>query len=157
MLKKTICIGVIIVMAVFACVGCGVKYNAVIYDNVTEQIKSEYIEAHRTLGAYYGEDNIADDSNPRSRTIIIKNQEDFDVIFVNSIEYDVNFDSEMLLVYTFTSLFNRTIKINNVKQSNDILKIGLEMNKGTRPFQRFVLIKLDKLEITTVEISEKNF
>ncbi len=160
-----LCITIIISLCVLA--GCGnnsIKYNAVLYDNANDWIREEFLNENRTRGAYFdigGEINSADKSNPKSRTFIVDNQEEYDEIFISDLnEFDFDFDNQMLIVFTFTTIYHRNNKIKSLDMQNGILKINYKMESksgvgdASVPYQRWFVVKLDLLNIDSVEFEE---
>ena len=99
------------------------------------------------------------DALPSSRTILIDNQTDFDATFADC-PVEVDFNSEMIVVYTLTFMTRRETKIKNVSFSDGTLSLKLE-NKRAKwgvkdacmPYQRYVIVKLDKLDVTEVKVT----
>ena len=74
--------------------GCSnIKYNARLFDSATDWIIEDFI-SDNLVG--YSEDN----SYPTERVFVVKNQEEYDEIFIESIDdFDVLFGTRMLIVY----------------------------------------------------------
>ena len=99
------------------------------------------------------------DALPSSRTILIDNQEDFDATFTDC-PVEVDFNSEMIVVYTMTSLNRRETKVKKTKIDDGVLSVELynkhpEKRGGDTciPYQRYVIVKLDKLDVTEVKVT----
>ena len=163
MTKKIAIIGVVLMMCLCVLVGCGNNYNARLYDNANEYIKKEFAAENLTRGSYYGEqDFYADDTYPATRTFIVDNQTKYDEIFIAGLEeFDISFDKQMLIVYTFTTVYHRNNWITSVDVYNSVLTINYKMDEkfgvgdASRPYQRWFVVKLDALNITSVEFVEK--
>ena len=101
------------------------------------------------------------DSLPSSRTILIDNRAEFDAAFVEC-PFDFDPETEMIVVYTITAINRREIKIKNVSFSDGVLSLKLT-NKRVKwgakdtcmPYQRYVIIKLDKLDVDEVKVDYK--
>lgn len=176
-MKRLFLLGVFLIV-LFTCVGCNTnKYNAYLFDDAREWIKDEFANANPTFGYfnenlnedYFSEDFnentdlISDESYPRKRIFLVDNQEKYEQIFIANIdELDINFNEQMLIIYTFTTIYHRKNSITNLKVNNQILTISYKMASQkygvgdvSRPFQRWFVVKLDKLDITSVEFNEK--
>ena len=159
-MKRLLIVLVFVSMAFLS--ACGNKYNIVEYDDVTDWIDETFAEQNRTYGAFYEYGEMNDEKCPSSRTFIINNQEDFENVFsIGTKELEVDFENEMLLIYTFTTPYHRDISIENVEFNEDTLMIEYKMKRpigavgdAARPFQRYLLVRMDKLEITTVIFEE---
>ncbi|WP_285819603.1 hypothetical protein [Bacteroides acidifaciens] len=164
-MKKILLSGVIIIMSLISLVGCGRnKYNASLFDDAGGWIKEEFANDNLICGVYYEDmDFIADDSYPKARTFIVDNQEKYDQILLADItELDVNFEKQMLVVYTFTTIYHRKNSIKNLSVHNQTLNINYKMESkfgvgdASQPYQRWFVVKLDTLEITSVDFEEVN-
>lgn len=140
------------------------QYHAVLYDNAEEWINEEYVNAHRTRGARYGEnsESVADDSCPETWTEIVKNQEKYLEIFSDAQEeFEVDFEKEMLIVYTFTTVYHRSCSLTKLKLKDETLTIGYKIptmvgvGDASKPYQRFFVVKLDKLDLNAAEFTEE--
>ena len=98
---------------------------------------------------------------PSSRTILIDDQAEFDAAFVKC-PFDIDLETEMIVVYTLTFINRRETKIKNVSFSDGTLSLELT-NKRAKwgakdtcmPYQRYVIIKLDKLDVDEVKVDYK--
>ena len=101
------------------------------------------------------------DALPSSRTILIDDQAEFDAAFVKC-PFDIDLETEMIVVYTLTFINRRETKIKNVSFSDGTLSLELT-NKRAKwgakdtcmPYQRYVIIKLDKLDVDEVKVDYK--
>ena len=150
------------VMFLIVCMtGCGtIKYNAKLYDNATKWINEDFIKNNFTSGAFY-DDMQTDESYPSSRTIIIKSNEEKLSCFNSEFDVEVNFEKEMLIVYTWTTVYHRDCRLKSLKVTDDVLcinysfaPVAIGVGDASRPFQRWVIIKLDLLPITSVQVEE---
>lgn len=99
-----------------------------------------------------------DETYPESRTFIVENSEVYNRIFNNDIEnFDVDFNKQMLIVYTFRAINHRNLKLISVNLQDAILRITFEsisksgIGDTCMPYQRWIVIKLDKIEVKSVE------
>ena len=138
------------------------EYNTlIINDNASNIINKNFYDQNYTYGAYY-ENGIAleDPSFPPSRVFVITTQDQLDQIMAQNSDLEVDFASEMLIVYTYTSDYVRKLTIGDISVENQKLSIILSMAKAshgvgdsTQPFQRYVVLKMKKLEIVTAEVT----
>lgn len=97
---------------------------------------------------------------PESRTFIITDRKNFEKIIIDDFsEFEVDFDKEMLIVYTFAIEYVLPAKIANVELNDKTLTVNynIELTRGElsarAPYQRWFIVKLDKLDITSVKSS----
>lgn len=98
---------------------------------------------------------------PPSRTILIDDQAEFDAAFVKC-PFDIDLETEMIVVYTLTFTNRRETKIKNISFSDGVLSLELT-NKRAKwgakdtcmPYQRYVVVKLDKLDVDEVKVDYK--
>ena len=98
---------------------------------------------------------------PETRIILIDEQSEFDAAFV-ACPFDVDPETEMVVVYTFSFIYSRPTLIKDVSFSDGVLSLKLA-NKRARlgvkdacaPFQRYVIIKLDKLDVDDIKVDYK--
>lgn len=133
--------------------------------NASKLIDKAFYEQNYTYGAYYddyddGKTKFDDASYPKERTFLITNQQEYDRVFASDADLNVDFSSEMLAVYTFTAEYVREIRIDEVAVDGQRLCIDLSMIKprqgvgdAVMPYQRYVVIKLQKADVTELEIS----
>ncbi len=140
-------------------VGCKqINHNAVIItDGITYQ--EEWLEENHVYGAYdeNGEENY-DENTPKSRTHIIKNQDELDEVFLEFPEID--FENEMLIVYCYRTIYIRKQVLEKVVLDGTVLNVEFNVVKGkighadaSAPQRRMLVIKLDKLDITEANIT----
>lgn len=164
MRKNIVFLGVFLVM-ILSClvVACGSKCNAVLYDNAEQWIKEDFFTKNHTKGAFYeGELSPEDDSNPVSRTFIIDNQEKYNDVFVADVkQLEIDFNNQAFVVFTFTTIYHRDCRIVKFTEKDGNLKITYTMESksgvgdASAPYQRWFVVKLDLLDIKTVEFEEK--
>ena len=168
---KIICVGVVLVimtLGLFA--GCGnqLLYNAVLYSNAKEWMNEEFLKKNLTRGSQYvneeGEIVSADgESYLETKTFIIQSNEDFNEIFTE-FPPEIDFEKDMILIYIFTTTTGiQPYDIKNVNLDGSIVKIecklkrysGIAKDSLSAPGQRCLVIKMDKLDITSVEFIRK--
>ena len=138
----------------FALAGCGVGYNAVIYDDAAGMIDDNFKASHATAGSYAGGDD--SDSLPESYIFTLASEEEYSGIFAEDADLAVDFGEQMLVVYTFTAEYVHPIELTGVVIDGEDLRlegtIELVMNTGSacQPYQRWVVVRLDKLSVSSV-------
>lgn len=171
MIKKIICLGIIFVSCLVIFYGCGGNnYNAVIYDTAKEWMNEAFLQANSTQGTKYDGVYLDNDTRPKTNTKIIENIEEFNAAFIE-FPVDINFEKEMLIMYFHTgdSLINTstgdrilTYKIKKINANNGELNIVFEKKKtvkgptGSPPTQECLVVKMDKIEINTINVEIVN-
>ena len=162
MIKKIGYTAVVFIIGLCFLVGCSVKYNAVLYDNAVEWINTEFANENLTRGIHYEPDFYTDETYPSERTFIVNNREKYDEIFISGLkELDIDFDMQMLVVYTFTTVYHRNNRIKKTEVKNQVLTISYKMEEkfgvgdASMPYQRWFVVKLDAVDISSVEFVEK--
>ncbi len=169
--KKLLIPLLLLISCMFVFAGCGNEYNAVLtytrYDDLKGYINDDFLEENKIFGAFYkiySEENemeyvmLKDESFPRTRTFIVKNQSEFDNIFTEKPqELNIDFENRMLVIHTDTTIYNRPIKLQTVKADENVLTVKMKMNDGkfgvgdaAMPCQIYLFVVMDKLDITTV-------
>ncbi len=150
----------IAVLCIFMCIslftGCSskVNYNAVLYDNAVDWIREDF-QVNNLVGS-------TQSPYPSERTLIVNNQDEFNEIFLPDIgELDVDFTSQRLVVYTFRAIYRKSFYLKSVTMENGRLKVIYQMEdltpgtgSATNPYQRYFVLKLDKVDITAVEFEK---
>ena len=173
MYKKLICAAIVILLCLSVLSGCNVKYNAVMYSRVEKWIDEDFLRENRVKAYYlnddYDEDDDSDDApekyiydenSPPSRSFIITEEAEFKSVFTDC-PISVDFDNEMVLLYVFGDIYPyREYHLKKTALEDKTLNIYYKLestNKkdATMPFQRCMMVKLDKLDITEVNFIEK--
>ena len=165
MMKRQLYVGGCLFLALiclFMIIACNNnKYNATLYDDAQKWIAAEFIKENLTGGAFY-EDEQVDNSLPTSKAFLIKDEDEMKTVFNNSFDLEVNFENQMIIVYTFTSIYHRKCDILKMNMENDTLRIiyKVESKSGvgdaSRPYQRWFVITMDILPLNSIEFEEKN-
>lgn len=169
-IKKLLIPLLLLISCMFALTGCGNQYNATLtyarYDDLKEYINESFLEDNKIFGAFYetsskeyGEEYIMleDESFPRTRTFVVKNQSEFDSIFIEKPqELNIDFETQMLIIHTDTTIYGRPIKLQTLKADENILMVKMKMDDGKRdvgdaamPCQIYLFVVMDKVDITT--------
>jgi len=137
--------------------GCSnIKYNAQLFDSASAWIKEDFINDNPVGYSANG-------SYPTERVFVVRNQEEYDEIFIESTDaFDVDFGTQMLVVYTFETIYHRNNNLVGSDINGDVLSITYEMEKksgigdASEPYQRWFVVRLDKLDVDSVVFVEKN-
>ena len=148
-------------------------FNAMIGAGGPLAYKEEFLKTNRTYGVKYPNENwnpedgsspkgFIDLTSPKFRTFIITEKARLDEIF--SVCPEIDFEKEMVVMYAFTSVYNgRDLKITSITLDNKNLKIEFKYVEGkpghkdaSSPQTRFFVIKMDKLDMDTVEFTLLN-
>ena len=154
-MKKIISILITCILCFFM-IGCeNVNYNATFYDNAKEWINEDFINDNLVF--------LESGSYPTERIFIVKNQDEYNEIFVEGIdEFSVDFNSQMIVVYTFATIYHRDNSLVSLEVNENSLKITYKMEKkfgvgdASRPYQRWFVVRLDKFNIDSVVFVEKD-
>ena len=97
-------------------------------------------------------------SLPETKTVVIHSPAALDAAF-SDCPFDLNFDSEMLVVYTLKMTTRRQTVVKKTDFSDGVFTIHLENKKAKwgaadtcTPYQRYVVIKTDKVDATDVRV-----
>ena len=171
-IKKLLTIGLAVLLMLcmsVSLVACGkIEYNTtIVKDGIS--FNADWLNNNMTYGAYYPNPNynpedeqsepaLTDTTSPKSRTYIIKDKNALDEIFETF--PDIDFTKEMVIVYCFTTIYNRERILESVKMDeNDILNIEFKSkdNNGrgdaSMPGTAILTIRLDRLGITEANIT----
>lgn len=135
---------------------CGkVRYNAELYDDASDRINEDFASENLVRIS-------PDDDYPTSLTFIVTGEEEYNRIFKENIdELKVDFDKQMIIVYTFRTVSHRKVKLYSLNIKDDVLKITYKeeekygVGDASRPYQRWFAVKLDKTTITSVLFEKK--
>ncbi len=168
--RSTMILALVAVLLVSLC-ACGNSHHAAVYnDSAAEWINDAFATANLTGGIYMeGADTVTDaEIYPRSRAFVVDTQETYDEIFRSDTNLAVDFASEMLVVCTFTSTYVRPVEIVKIRQDGETLSVTLKekqqsdfffavrVGAACQPYQRYVVLKMDKLDVSDVELTIKN-
>ena len=158
---------VIVCCLAFSLFGCGnLSYNAKLY-NADTWINNDFADNNLIRNVYYSQSDSDekffsdDETYPESRTFIIENLKEYNKIFNNIEDLNVDFNKQMLIVYAFRATDHRNLKLISVNLQDKLLKITFEtiFKSGTgdtsTPYQRWIVIKLDKVERESIEFKQK--
>ena len=157
-MKKILAIFISLLLIICSFASCShVECNAVIFQEEF-LCRETWLESNQTLGSLQGGKQEYDDSLPESRTYIIQNQEQLEEIFLDFPEID--FDKEILLVYCYTTVYIRKQRLEKVSLENGVLTVAFDVVRGklghadaASPHTRLCVIRLDKVDVTEVNIT----
>ena len=139
-------------------------YNARIGLGGDIEFKEDFLKANMTYGTIYEDENgelIEDQTSPKDRTYIITEKARLAEIF--SVYPDIDFEKDMVVMYAYASSENNIIyqtKLISVTLDNKHLKIEFTIVGGNgagvahMPQRTFLPIRMDKLDIETVEFKK---
>ena len=140
------------------------KYHAEFYDDVEEFMNDEFLKENRVGNTYYpneyyiegvNERFTYDETSPRTRTFIVTDEEEFAKMF-DSFPAEIDFASQMLVVYMFRVINGRPhhmrkLKVEDGKLSIRIKEENCNSDDTTMPGRKCVAIVMDKTEAMSVE------
>ena len=168
MKKKRIALAIVFATLLFSfsAVACALNYNAVLFYNEGERLCVDFQRENLTRWSmgfnyrdgWYDVNPEESETLPTTRTIIVKDYERFNEIFV-SFPTEIDFDNQMIILYTFTAITGiRPYEIRNINSSGQILNIEYRLvrirplvaNAASMPRTRWLIVKMDRLDITEV-------
>ncbi len=169
MKKRSICFLAVLLACLCVFVGCGgARYHAKLYDRAQDWVDEEFLNENRVYGAYYrikdyGDgiyDYEQDKTSPRTRTFVIKTEEEYQQIFSRS-TVEVDFEKQIVILYMFNCDYARDCLLKNIKLEGQKLQVYYKLeniggrNDGTMPYQRCFMLVMDKTDFEAVEFIEK--
>lgn len=162
---KRIGLGGALIMILGLIGGCGKAntYHSVMYSDAKAWMKESFLVENLTRGAYYNDEFLDDNVYPQAITALIKSQQEFDIAFME-FPTVLDFDNEMLCLYIFTCVYMaRPYEISKISLEEKLLTIKVKsippkigaIGDASIPLQRCLVVKMDKLDVSTVEFSEK--
>lgn len=165
MLKKFLA-AVTVLVCMFALAGCNViKYNAEMNSFAKELVSAEFLNENRVKAFYLNENYVEgeslpsekyifDDKSPQSRTFLIKEKEEFNSIF-SGYSNEIDFEKQMVLLHIFSDTNVRGYKLSKIDLNEKTLNVFYRLEQGYKKdnvmlYQRCLMVKLDKLEVETV-------
>ncbi len=109
----------------------------------------------------YEAEGLDPETLPETRTVLIDEKDEFDAAFV-ACPFEVDLEKEMIVVYVISFTNSRPTVIKKVSFTDGVLSIKME-NKRAKwgvkdacmPYQRYVVVKLDKLDVDEVKVDYK--
>ncbi len=138
--------------------GCNAnKYHAELYDNLGQYINEDFAKKNVLWGVTYYEDR--NDSIPKKLTFTADNNEELREIFKDDFDFEIDFNSQILFVYTYTTTNIGKLNLKNIelKDNSLIIDYRAESKFSDRfivdtcsPYQRWIAVKMDKVEFDSV-------
>ena len=172
--RKRIAAGLALLILLQLLTGCAaIRYGATLYSDAEEWLDDAFLEENKISTAYYRNPDFTDihgsepewityPDEPKTRTFIITEKEEYDRIFTKS-PVEVDFEKEMVILYTFCSVYYGGIKyeLKTMKVTDDTLTVKFECqymppdtDAACQPYQRFFMLTMKKTEITEVKFIE---
>lgn len=147
--------------------GCGIPYDAKLYDGAMQWIDGDFLKENR-VKAYYSDENydgsdedgerfVYEETAPAARTFVFSDGETFDAVFTKY-GSDVDFDGETVLLYIFSDIYptrNYFLKDVEVKERTAKIYFSVEQRPGTggaaTPSPRCLMVRLKKTDIEAAE------
>ncbi|MBR2970741.1 MAG: hypothetical protein IKC48_02975 [Clostridia bacterium] len=151
-----------------------IPYNYKLYTDAEPWIYESYWENNKVRGAYYknpdynpdedswGSEDYQDKTSPKTRTVIITDEEAFNEIFKEG-DLDVDYSKEMLILHIFMDVYHPSCyKITKVTLDKEqVLRIHYKYKDyfappgATMPGQNCFLVKMKKTDVSAVEFVEQ--
>lgn len=143
---------------VASCESARLKTDAALYDNAGDYITDETKEVYRTGNAtpYW------DETLPTEYVFALRTQEEFAAVIKEESAFECDFDSEMIVVYTFMTMVGDSdhFKIKRIKKEGTDLKIVFELSTkhgfsekwASTPHQRWFLLKMKKVDCAEIKV-----
>ena len=154
---------VLSVLLLFAgCAKVGL-HATVLDDNASALIRPDFYDSHYTFSAHGAYCDPTKDPNPSFRFFFVTSREEQDRILSGDFSVSVDYDREMLLVYTFTAAYVRPIELKELRADSGTLTVILSMEQkrfppvadACQPFQRYVILKMDKADVSDAVVTVK--
>ncbi len=157
---------IFLIMAMSACLlvlsGCSVnKYNAELYDNLGQYINEDFYKENAfdvSAEAYF------DKSYNKKKLFIVKTEDERRKIFYEDFNAEIDFDTQILIVYTCVTTNPLERKLDEIKLNGDKLEIILkdkidygDGNSSCSPYQRWIAVKMDKVEFDSIRLNNRDF
>ncbi|MCH5164230.1 MAG: hypothetical protein J1F36_04360 [Clostridiales bacterium] len=169
--KKWIIVAASILVVVAVAIAAGVvvyetnkiPYHAEIYNDIEDYMREEFIITHLTKEGFYtdkdGNEYSGDVSDPTDIVYFISNEQQFSEVFLQ-FPVEVDFDSEMIVVYMFSAYTRREMVIESITLNEEtlIMSVKSKERRGyipdcTAPHQRYFAIKMDKVNVKEVNVN----
>ena len=137
--------------------GCAqIFYGAKIIDGRAENLINEN---------FYAENKLFHGVSPRTRSFIIKSQDEYDAIFSEEANYDVDFSKKMLVVLTFITVYALTAEIRGMSLNDETLFVTINLKSphlwpfnwggSGPPYQRYVVLEMNDKDVSNIEFEVK--
>ena len=170
--RKPIAAGLVLLILLQFLTGCAtIRYGATLYSDTEEWLDDAFLEENKISTAYYRNPNFTDihgsepkwikyPDEPKTRTFIITEKEEYDRIFTKS-PVEVDFEKEMAILYTSsdTNLGTREYHVKTMDIVDGALTVGIRVESSDKldsvqPYQRWFVLIMKKMEINEVNFEK---
>ena len=100
-----------------------------------------------------------DETDPRTRTFVVKTEEEYQSIFTKS-TVEVDFEKQIAILFIFSDCSPREYQLKNIKLEQQTLRIYYKLpysklNDTVKIYQRCFMLVMDKTDFEEVEFIEK--
>lgn len=163
-IKKVLCLFMFSFLFIQLLSGCYklIPYHALMYGNVYENrhyFNDEFYENNLTEGSWSEKEDsyVSGENYPKERTVIINNENDFNVTF-KDFPVDVDFDKSIIVLHCFTTSSGSKYKIKSIKKDNETIVIKYKtirekfpIPNASMPITKWVIVVMDKINFETVQ------
>ena len=148
MKKRKITAGVLVLLLLLQFMtSCARDYHVQFFDNAEKWLKEDFASSTPLKSE--------DKSAPSNLTFIIKTQDVYDRIFKEDIpELAIDFESQMIIIYTFTDYDRRENVLVDFSVENDAIRFVCDYRSplpgygyACEPYQRWYVVKMDKFDV----------
>ena len=146
-------------LSLASCSGAG---KCKIEDDVYKDLNVKFALRNRTQGALYGDLWENGEDVPLDRTFVINTKEEYDSTFMTTpFDSEIDFDKETVIVYTFTAVYHRDIKVKSFEVNDNGATLCIEwvepsggapVGDASVPYQRCVAVRTAKLASDNVTV-----
>lgn len=145
--------------------------NIVIDNNIKQYLKESFLEENKVSAVFYpnSEGNVQEylEEGATSLTHIFNSQDEFNEILdfskiINDFNNTIDFENKTVIIHIFGDVSPRDYLYKSDKLKNETLTINLKLEKispkvadSTMPYQRVILIVLNKIDFNEVIINLK--
>ena len=170
--RKIIAAGLVLLILLQLLTGCAaIRYGATLYSDTEEWLDDAFLEENKISTAYYRNPDFTDihgsepkyikyPDEPKTRSFIITEKEEYDKIFTQS-PIEVDFENEMTILYTSsdTNLGTREYHVKTMDIVDGALTVGIRVESSDKldsvqPYQRWFVLIMKKMEINEVNFEK---
>ena len=170
--RKIIAGGLVLLILLQLLTGCAATgYDATLYSKAKDWIDEAFLKENRISGAYYRNEKYTDyygsepkyieyPDEPKTRSFIITEKEEYDKIFTQS-PIEVDFENEMAILYTSsdTNPGTREYHVKTIDIVDGALTVGIRVESSDKldsvqPYQRWFVLIMKKMEINEVNFEK---
>ena len=170
--RKRIAAGLVLLILLQLLTGCAaIRYGATLYSDTEEWLDDAFLEENKISTAYYRNPDFTDihgsepkyikyPDEPKTRSFIITEKEEYDKIFTQS-PIEVDFENEMAILYTSsdTNPGTREYHVKTMDIVDGALTVGIRVESSDKldsvqPYQRWFVLIIKKMEINEVNFEK---